>query len=81
MGWSWALYWCQRIHEVAAEAGGASPSSRLQDGRAIPALDGPAHLEYVDNFAALGTEVERVRGLVRSVGDVLRTHQLEAHDV
>ena len=36
MGWSWALYWCQVIHERAAERSGLTSEERLQDFKAAP---------------------------------------------
>ncbi|CAK0883482.1 unnamed protein product, partial [Prorocentrum cordatum] len=32
MGWPWALWWCQAIHERAAEEGGSPAAARLADG-------------------------------------------------
>ncbi len=67
MGWSHALWWCQRVMERAAEAAGCSASQRIQDGRPCPCLHRAAHLEYVDKSVALGYSADAVESNVRAV--------------
>ena len=69
MGFTWALWWCQAIHERAVEAAGLSSACRLQDGRVSfgRAEDSAQHLQYVDNVVVVGSNraaVERDLDLV-----------------
>ncbi|CAK0813222.1 unnamed protein product, partial [Prorocentrum cordatum] len=77
MGWSWALWWCQRVHERTSVEAGACPELRIADRRPPPPMTPGAHLEYVDNFIAIGTDSEWVAALVRRVSDALRARGLE----
>ncbi|CAK0826987.1 unnamed protein product [Prorocentrum cordatum] len=77
MGWSWALWWCQRVHERTSVEAGACPEQRIVDHRPPPPMTPGAHLEYVDNFIAIGTDSEWVAALVRRVSDALRARGLE----
>ena len=54
MGWTWALWWCQKILETKAEEGGATDGQRVLDKLAAPSVERPIHVCYVDNFAAMG---------------------------
>ena len=36
MGWTWALYWCQRAHEAVVERSGLKSEERLQDFSPVP---------------------------------------------
>ena len=69
MGWTWALWWCQRIHEEIMERAGALDCDKLVDRRPAPPVrpGGSVHTAYVDNFIALGTDVVRVRENVDGV--------------
>ncbi|CAK0902508.1 unnamed protein product [Prorocentrum cordatum] len=77
MGWSWALWWCQRVHERTSVEAGACPEQRIVDRRPPPPMTPGAHLEYVDNFIAIGTDSEWAAALVRRVSDALRARGLE----
>eukprot|EP00972_Heterocapsa_arctica_P013618 2009054-Heterocapsa_arctica.AAC.1 len=56
MGWTWALWWCQRIHERLVLSVGGLEDNKLQDRRAPPLLTEATHLEHVDNFVAISTD-------------------------
>eukprot|EP00972_Heterocapsa_arctica_P035241 5187029-Heterocapsa_arctica.AAC.1 len=84
MGWSHALWWCQVIHERLVEKAGLLPSQRLADKAAVPDLAGApfyAHLEYVDNFAALSTSPAVVEQCAEKVRRVLTSAGLPVHEV
>eukprot|EP00438_Fugacium_kawagutii_P006869 Skav205284 [mRNA] locus=scaffold1690:137803:145924:+ [translate_table: standard] len=81
MGWAWALYWCQVVHERIAERSGLSPAERLQDFRVAPA--GKFwHVQYVDNLHVMGTNkdevVDRFRRAIKELEDCgLTVHEVE----
>eukprot|EP00959_Pyramimonas_sp_CCMP1952_P199653 4176257-Pyramimonas_sp.AAC.1 len=72
MGWTWASWWCQRVHERLVERCGGQPEERLQDRRVIPSLAGACHLEYVDNFVAISTVASKVHRLASAVVEGFR---------
>lgn len=54
MGWSWALYWCQKLHERLVLRPGLGESQQLRD--RAPFNNGEcSHLQYVDNLVVLGS--------------------------
>lgn len=79
MGWSWALWWCQAIHERCVEAAGLGPERRLCDGQEPAAITDRPHLQYVDNFAVLGEKREEVEADLTKVCDELRRRGLALH--
>eukprot|EP00974_Lingulodinium_polyedra_P025788 2491442-Lingulodinium_polyedra.AAC.1 len=84
MGWTHALWWCQEMRQRWVEAAGLSPDRRLADKHAAPALDGPeamAHLQYVDNFAAMSPDPQVVSNAVTRVRDYLVSLGLAVHEV
>ena len=81
MGWTWALYICQKVHERAVHYVGLSDEVRVVDGEVAPSLESGAHTEYVDNFAALALEPERANSWMRSVKRRLIQLGLPVHDV
>lgn len=80
MGWSHALFWCQRLHEHVVNGAGASFSSCLQDKTAVPFCN-CMQLEYVDNYVVLGTDPEKVSTLAASGVNALRSKGLVVHEV
>ena len=76
MGWTWALWWRQRIHERLVVDVGGEEVNRLQDRRTAPALSAAVHLEYVDNFVVVSTDVDKVRGLAKRVVEEMRARGL-----
>ena len=80
MGWSWALYWCQSIHEKIVERSGLLPAERLQD--FSPAPDkGFFHIQYVDNLHVGGTCREEVVRRFRQAVAELEATGLTVHEV
>ena len=68
MGWSHALYFCQRIHELAVRDSMLLTSNNaVVDGVPAPSLREGAHTEYVDNFVTFGLSAE-VAARLRDVG-------------
>lgn len=76
MGWSWALYWCQVLHERIAERSGLSPSERLQDFK-VPPSGSFWHVQYVDNLHVKDEVVRRFRKAV----DELKACGLTVHEI
>ena len=75
MGWSWALWWCQGIHERCVEAAGLGKEARIQDGR-VTDSSRVSHFQYVDNFGAIGDDEAKVRTELRAVVGELRRRGL-----
>ena len=81
MGWSHAMWWCQRLSEKLVEDSGLTKKERLRD--FDPAPPGNFwHVEYVDNLVVFGTvrsEVERRFWLaVQALRDAgLTVHEIE----
>ncbi|CAE7845041.1 ANK1 [Symbiodinium microadriaticum] len=64
MGWSWAMYWAQRVHQLQALIGaGLSQERLLVSGKPAPSLEGgtPLVIAYADNLNVAGTCPERVQ--------------------
>ena len=53
MGWSWALWWCQSVHEKIAERAGLTEAERLRDRHPVTS-DHFWRIQYVDNLHVLG---------------------------
>eukprot|EP00959_Pyramimonas_sp_CCMP1952_P392788 8230465-Pyramimonas_sp.AAC.1 len=61
MGWSWALWFCQTIHDRIVEAAGSGPKCRITDETCAPDLSQPRHAQYVDNFIAISSDADHVK--------------------
>ena len=59
MGWSWALWVCQHIHENLIHEAGLAEHLRVRDRRPSQHPD-LMHTEYVDNLLVFGQDRERV---------------------
>ena len=82
MGWSHALWICQRCHEVVVDSlKSIPPSLRFTDASPIPDMKPFLHTEYVDNFVALSQDVGLVGQLAAVVGDELNRRGLPTHPV
>ena len=71
MGWSHALWICQRIHERSVRSPLVRPDCLVADRRPAPDLTHGAHAEYVDNFVALGLRKNVVEALAREAASNL----------
>lgn len=80
MGWSWALYWCQKIHEHIVERAGLLEAERLQDFTPPPS-GSFFHIQYVDNLHVAGTSRDEVVGRFRLAVQALRDAGLTVHEV
>lgn len=80
MGWSWALHWCQILHERVAERSGLTPGERLQDFKAAP-MEKFWHIQYVDNLHVMGTDKQEVLRRFRTAVGELRRCGLTVHEV
>eukprot|EP00438_Fugacium_kawagutii_P004403 Skav208531 [mRNA] locus=scaffold3037:66464:70014:+ [translate_table: standard] len=79
MGWAWALWWCQRLHERIAERSGLLPEERLQDFSAPP-LGKFWHVQYVDNLHVMGSDRDEVLSRFRKAVAALREAGLTVHE-
>ena len=80
MGWSWALYMCQKIHERLVLKSGLSDDTRLQD-RTPVVQSSCLHLQYVDNLVVLGANAGAVTDGFNSAVKTLRDVGLQVHEV
>ena len=79
MGWSWALYICQKVHERLAQQAGLVDSDRLVDRRPAPSAQA-MHAQYVDNLVVIGHDQEKVLGMYQRAVKVLKDSGLEVHE-
>lgn len=79
MGWSWALYMCQSIHESLALKGGLTEEFRIRD-RKPPPDSACCHTQYVDNMIVLGTNDSAVRDAYRRAVATLKEAGLQVHE-
>ena len=79
MGFSWALYLCQTVHERIVGQVGAEDTSRLSDKKPAPSSQ-CMHTEYVDNFHVIGTDPEQVSQLSLKGIHALRSSGLVVHE-
>jgi hypothetical protein len=80
MGWTWALWWCQSVHERIVNEVGADDSNRLTDKRPAPSTTPALHTEYVDNFHVFGTDKKEVKELSFRGAQALRNKGLVVHE-
>ena len=82
MGWSWAMFIAQRVHQHHAMIAAEVDSSRvLVDGRPAPALsDGPVLVPYADNLNIIGTNVSEVQKLKNKIVNHLQTLGFRIHE-
>eukprot|EP00438_Fugacium_kawagutii_P018254 Skav220446 [mRNA] locus=scaffold254:128743:132882:- [translate_table: standard] len=79
MGWSWALYLCQTMHERIVGQIGADDTSRLVDKKPAPDTE-VLHTEYVDNYHVIGTNSRAVTELSQLGIEALRGAGLVVHE-
>lgn len=80
MGWSHALFICQKLHERLVVQSGISDMDRLQDRRPIQQSE-CLHLQYVDNLVVLGTDEKTVTSSFRGSVEKLKGAGLQVHEV
>lgn len=79
MGWSWALYLCQSVHESLAEKAGLGEANRIRDRKAPPSSD-CCHTQYVDNMIVIGTNSELVTSAYETAVNCLKNAGLQVHE-
>lgn len=79
MGWTWALWLCQTLHERIVGLAGADDSFRLSDKKPAPST-AVLHTEYVDNFHVFGTDKQRVSEISQAGIERLRSVGLIVHE-
>ena len=80
MGWSWALWWCQRVNERICERSGLDEARRLRDG--APFKPGTMwRIQYVDNLHIIGTDKAEVEKHFWAAVQGLREAGLTVHEV
>ena len=80
MGWTWALWWCQRVNERICERSGLAEGDRLRDG--IANLGNSFwHIQYVDNLHVFGTDRQQVESRFWSAVQGLRDAGLTVHEI
>eukprot|EP00438_Fugacium_kawagutii_P025982 Skav226710 [mRNA] locus=scaffold3811:147419:158888:+ [translate_table: standard] len=79
MGWTWALYLCQSVHEALAEKAGLAEECRIRD-RHVPPSTQCCHTQYVDNMIVLGTDGDMVKDGYNKAVHELKKSGLQVHD-
>ena len=79
MGWSWALYMCQTIHESLALESGLTEEFRIRD-RKPPPDSTCCHTQYVDNMIVMGTNDKAVRDAYCRAVTTLKEAGLQVHE-
>ncbi len=80
MGWSWALWWCQSVHEKIAERAGLTEAERLRDRHPVTS-DRFWHIQYVDNLHVLGVDEEEVKTRFWQTVGALKESGLTVHEI
>ncbi|CAK0853814.1 unnamed protein product [Prorocentrum cordatum] len=63
MGFSWAMWAAQLVHEEVLRRAGLPPPRLLRDGTPPPSLGGgPVHMAFADNFGAIGCDMAEKAG-------------------
>ena len=80
MGWSWALWWCQKIHERLVLRAGLPAEQRRQDRKPVGSQS-CMHLQYVDNLVVIGSSAKKVETSFKAAVDELKNVGLQVHEV
>ena len=83
MGWSWAMWIAQRVHQHQCLLASGLPSDRIMtDRRPVPSLDTdePFVLPYADNLNVGGTNKDRVQEVKDKVVEHLRRIGFKVHE-
>ncbi len=83
MGFSLAMWAAQRVRETVLVRAGLSFDRLLRDGQAPSSLEPgePVHMAYVDNFAVIGTDPDRVQDIHRQALRAVRECGFDVHEV
>merc|ERR1712085_173566 len=80
LGWSWALWWCQGVHQQIARRAGVLDEQRVVDGRPKPGLEQTAAIIYVDNFVSVSTSRSASIEMTKKVVAEMRRCGLIVHE-
>ena len=80
MGWSHAMWWCQRIRERICTRAGLTDAERLRDGERAPSGNF-FHVQYVDNLHVFGTDKQQVEQRFWKAVQALRQVGLTVHEI
>ena len=83
MGWSWAMYFAQRVHQhLCLEATGLSMSQVLVEGRPAPDMskEGVVLIPYADNLNVAGLNQNEVQHVKDTVVKHLRDKGFRVHE-
>ena len=83
MGWSWAMWFSQRVHQkIALEASGLSMDRLLVEGRPCPDLSSgePVLIVYADNLNVCGIDQQRVQTTKDVIVQRLRHLSFRVHE-
>ena len=80
MGWSHAMWWCQRISERICTGAGLTDAERLRDGEKAPSGNF-FHIQYVDNLHVFGTDKQQVEQRFWKAVRALRQVGLTVHEI
>ena len=80
MGWSHAMWWCQRVSERICTRAGLTEAERLKDGERAPSGNF-FHIQYVDNLHVFGTDKQQVEQRFWKAVQALRQVGLTVHEI
>eukprot|EP00439_Symbiodinium_sp_Y106_P065605 s1009_g10.t1 len=83
MGWSWSLFFYQRLLESCALEAGLLVGDRIED-RTHSGLVSPGRhvrAQYVDNFFVCGTEPSAGQGKLDAIVMILRVRGFKVHEI
>ena len=87
MGWSWAMWWCQAIHERLVASAGESDAKLLSDRSPVVGRDVDTNVVYADNFLSFSTVagvtsevIDRVSATLTAAGMVVHEVERETED-
>lgn len=84
MGWNWAMFFAQRVHQCQALlASGLGPSRLVAEGQPAPQLDSgePCLMVYADNLNVIGTDRDKVQKVKDDIQQHLQQLGFRVHEV
>ncbi|CAK0838494.1 unnamed protein product [Prorocentrum cordatum] len=85
MGFSWSVFWAQRINaRLVREASGMEGSVAVEDrggGLIISKDSAPVFYVYVDNVGVLGADKIEVQKSLDNIKNVLNSNKMQCHEV
>lgn len=80
MGWSHAVYWCQKVHRSPIEKSFFCPTQFMQDQKRIPDLAKGVYTVYLDNFICLSEDKSWVESATTHARECLHAVGLPTHE-